>query len=95
MNSKNKIDIIFGDYDLDGDEFLAQNTKIRITTMIDQNVLVALKDIAEKKEIGYQTLINSVLKKFVQLPSSSAKENLNLSEARIRKIVREELKKAR
>lgn len=36
--------------------------KVRITTMIDGDVLLALKDEAEQKRIAYQTLLNQILR---------------------------------
>lgn len=92
MNTKNK-DIKFGTVELDPDEFLPHNVKVRVTTFIDDDVLSELKAIAEKKKTKYQTLLNSVLKSFVENSSAKSGRLRVLDEPAVRKIVRDELKK--
>ncbi len=90
MTFKNK-KITFGNVDLPIDEFEPKNVKIRITTMLDESILNALKVLAKKNGQKYQTLINSILKNFIQQNLST--RNPRDFEARVRKIVRDELKK--
>jgi len=88
---KNKKDIKYGNVELDPDEFLPQNVKVRITTFVDQDILDKLKEIAEEKKVKYQTLLNSVLRSFVEQQQPLGKTSLD--EVSIRRIVREEIKK--
>lgn len=39
-----------------------KNSKVRITTFIDGDVLLELKRMAEKKGMAYQSLLNSILR---------------------------------
>ena len=69
---------------LDSDEADSKYVKILISTRLDENVLKAVKSAAAEQGIGYQTLINQVLKDhFIG----------NSEEEKIRRIVREELKR--
>ncbi len=69
---------------LDLDEFDPKYIKVLISTRLDENVLQAVKSAALERGIGYQTLINQTLKdRFLG----------NTEEEKIRRIVREELKK--
>jgi predicted DNA binding CopG/RHH family protein len=69
---------------LDEDEIDSKYVKVLISTRLDENVLKAVKSEAAEQGIGYQTLINQVLKdRFLG----------NTEEEKIRRIVREELKK--
>lgn len=62
MSKKSKMN--YGKKDvLTPDDLDMKKAKIRITTMIDANVYDALKLEASGKDIGYQTLINSILSK--------------------------------
>jgi len=88
MNGKNK-NIKYGDFDLDLDEFNPKNIKIRVTTFLDEDVLNALKEIAIKNNLKYQTLLNQILRNYL-----FAKKNPKLiTIKKVRQIVREELKK--
>ena len=61
MSTKNKKkDIEYGKVELDELEFDPRKVKVRITTMVDEDVLNALKDIASSKGEKYQTLLNKV-----------------------------------
>lgn len=60
--------------------------KTRITIMLDNEILKNFRLRAENEGFGYQTLINQVLKNYI---TSSL-----LTEETLRKIIREELKKA-
>ena len=48
MSTKNK-DILIGKIEIDENEFASQHTKIRVTTMLDEDALIGLKKIANKK----------------------------------------------
>ena len=51
---------------LDADEFDPKYTKVLISTRLDGQVLEAVKAAAAERGVGYQTLINQVLKdKFI------------------------------
>lgn len=58
--------------------------KVLISTRLDEEVLKAVKKASLERGIGYQTLINQTLKdKFIG----------NVEEEKIRRIVRDEMKK--
>ena len=57
--------------------------KSRITIMLDNMVIEAFKDLAEKKGIGYQTLINKALRECL--------EKIPVNEETLRTVIREEL----
>jgi uncharacterized protein (DUF4415 family) len=90
MTSKTK-DIIYGDVELDDTEFEPRHVKVRVTTMIDEDVVTALRRIAEEKGQKYQTLLNQVLRAFVQ--KNAVRRLSPITERRIRTIVREEMRK--
>lgn len=60
--------------------------KTRITLYLDDDILANLREQAETQGMGYQTLINEVLKQYIQSPSERP-----LTEADLRRILREEL----
>jgi len=66
----------------------AENTKgkIRITTYLDADVLDFLKARGESENKGYQTVLNELLRK--QFETEKPLEDI------LRKVIREELKKA-
>ncbi len=94
MNTKNK-DIIIGKVEIDDGEFSPQNTKIRVTTMLDEDALVGLKEIAQKKGVKYQTLLNKIVRSYVHDSHVPYGKKEELTEETVRKIVKEELKKKR
>ena len=57
--------------------------KTRITIMLDNFVIKAFRDMAEKEGIGYQTLINRTLRNNLQ--------NDPVTEDTLRKVLREEM----
>lgn len=93
MSIKNKKDIIYGTVELSPDTFTPQNVKERITTMVDQDALVAFKKAAKERNMKYQTLLNQVIRAFVGLGEEDMRRKMDISEERIRRIVRDELKK--
>jgi predicted transcriptional regulator len=90
MTTKNK-DLVFGDVELDDVEFEPRHVKVRVTTMLDEDVLKALKKIARSKGQKYQTILNQVLRAFVE--RKKERKLIPVGERRIREIVREEMRK--
>jgi hypothetical protein len=62
--------------------------KTRITMYLDDEVLNEFRDRAETAEVGYQSLINEALKKYIQSPTEAGKP---LTPEDRRRILREEL----
>jgi predicted DNA binding CopG/RHH family protein len=60
-------------------------TKLSITARLDMDIVSWLRKEADKKGLPYQTLMNSILKEVMQ--------GTLLSEATLRKVIREELSK--
>ncbi|RUS92263.1 hypothetical protein DSM106972_099640 [Dulcicalothrix desertica PCC 7102] len=60
--------------------------KTRITIYLDDEILDQFREQAEIAGMGYQTLINEVLKKYLQSPSDQP-----LTQEDLRRILREEL----
>ena len=60
--------------------------KTRITIMLDNEVIKYFRSRAAKEGLGYQTLINQALKE--------KNDSSTLDEETLRKIIREELKRA-
>lgn len=67
-----------------GNKFKDAEVKVSVTTRIDPDVVAWLRKESEQKGIPYQTLINSLLKQAM---------NIHSDEARIRQIVKDEIKK--
>jgi hypothetical protein len=70
---------------------LATKGKTRITIMLDDDLLLFFRSQAESQGVGYQTLINTVLRQEFQKLSSKKKETKPLTVAALRKVIREEL----
>ena len=90
MSIKRKPKIIYGDVELPNDEFESKNVKVRVTTLIDQDVLLALKALAKKKGKKYQSLLNAILRAHIIDEPHVTRPNF---EKRVRQIVHEELRK--
>lgn len=69
-----------------GNRFEGANVKVTVTSRLDPDVVHWLRAESEKKGIPYQTLMNSILRE-------SMAGSLTDIEA-LRKVIREELKKA-
>jgi uncharacterized protein (DUF4415 family) len=69
---------------------ISSTGKTRITIYLDDDILANFREQAETKGIGYQTLINEVLKQHIQSP-----QERSLTEADLRRILREELSEIR
>lgn len=94
MTTKNKKkDIQYGNFELPDDELIGKNVKVRITTLIDKDILDSLRAYAKKKGVKYQTALNALLRSFFENSFERKKGHSTLSEAKVRRIVREELKK--
>ena len=61
--------------------------KTRITMYLDDEVLDEFRERAETAGVGYQTLINEALKKYIQSPTEEGKP---LTLVDVRRILREE-----
>ena len=90
MSTKNK-DVTYGDVELDEIEFEHRHVKVRVTPMVDEDVLFALKKIADSKGQKYQSVLNQVLRAFVE--RKKERKLVPVAEKRIREIVREEIRK--
>ncbi|ACK68732.1 conserved hypothetical protein [Gloeothece citriformis PCC 7424] len=64
--------------------------KTRITIYLDDDILDNFRQQSETRGIGYQTLINEALKQYIKSPSEQS-----LTEADLRRILREELSQIR
>ena len=93
MITRNKKDIQHGVVEVEEDEFLPQNVKVRVTTMLDEDALQGLKHIAEEKGVKYQTLLNQIIRSYVFEPRKPYQVKQNLTEDAVRRIVKDELKK--
>ena len=89
MNGK-KNNIKFGNLELDDQEFESKNVKVRITTYIDEDILLALKKLAKQRGDKYQSLLNSILRSYFE---TNSKKPAKITEQKIRQIVQEELEK--
>ncbi len=68
---------------------IKQKGKTRITIYIDDEVLDEFRSRAEQAGIGYQTMMNEALKTFL------GKNEKPITEAVLRKVIREELSASR
>lgn len=66
---------------------VSQKSKTRITIYIDNDVINEFRNRAEAAGYGYQTMINEVLRQYIQ------KSDKPLDESVIRRVIREELRK--
>ncbi|MBD2653023.1 BrnA antitoxin family protein [Synechocystis sp. FACHB-383] len=81
------------EYDFSGGKrgaMIPSQGKTRITIYLDNDVLDHFRAEAEAKGMGYQTLINQVLKQSIQSPSEQS-----ITETDLRRILREELSETR
>ncbi|GJQ56869.1 MAG: CopG family transcriptional regulator [Rubrivivax sp. SCN 71-131] len=72
---------------------IASPGKTRITIMLDDDVIEHFRAKAEAQGIGYQTMINAVLRSALQETRGKGKANEDrpLTVAVLRKVLREEL----
>tara|TARA_Y100000588_G_C13869889_1_gene759847 strand:- start:229 stop:474 length:246 start_codon:yes stop_codon:yes gene_type:complete len=64
---------------------VAQNGKTRIAIYLDNEVIKAFRTRAENEGSGYQTMINQILREYLN------KREAPLDEAMLRRVLREEL----
>ena len=70
-------DIVYSDKDkLSDDEFEPKYVKHRISILIPEDVLNHYREMAKKEGIGYQTLINKVLRENMNANNSNLEERL-------------------
>jgi uncharacterized protein (DUF4415 family) len=87
--SKTK-NISYGTFETDDSEFHPKNVKVRITTMIDLDVLRSLKEAAKKRNTRYQTLMNEVLRQFItSAQSHAAGRKYRLSKSQLADVAQE------
>ena len=65
--------------------------KTRITIMLDDDVIEHFRAQAEAEGVGYQTLINALLRGAVTAPKRARPGDKPLTVATLRKVLREEL----
>jgi uncharacterized protein (DUF4415 family) len=65
--------------------------KTRITIMLDDDVIEHFRAQAETEGVGYQTLINAVLRKAATAKTKAKAEDKPLTVATLRRVLREEL----
>ena len=70
---------------------IASPGKTRITIMLDDDVIEHFRAQAEVEGIGYQTLINALLRKALTASGKSKADDKPLTVATLRRILREEL----
>lgn len=70
---------------------IASPGKTRITIMLDDDVIEHFRTQAEAEGIGYQTLINTLLRKALTGSGKSKADDKPLTVATLRRILREEL----
>jgi hypothetical protein len=70
---------------------IASPGKTRITIMLDDEVIEHFRKQADSEGIGYQTLINALLRKAVASAKKSRPEDKPLTIAALRRVLREEL----
>jgi uncharacterized protein (DUF4415 family) len=64
MSTKNKA-LKYGKVELDADEFDKKHCKVRVTMMIDEDVVESFRSEAVKRHVGYQTLMNQKLRESI------------------------------
>ena len=83
----------YGFAEVDLSALKADEVKIRISTFLDEDVLLGLKKIATHRGTRYQTLMNTVLRSFVESSFAHHSKKPSPFEDAVRKIVQDELKK--
>lgn len=65
--------------------------KTRITIMLDDDIIEHYRAKAEAEGAGYQTMINAALRAALNQSRSKSRDDRTLTEAVLRKVLREEL----
>jgi len=66
---------------------ISQRGKTRITIYVDNDVLETFRNRAEASGMGYQTMINQALRKYLD------KSGIVMNETTLRRVIREELER--
>lgn len=72
---------------------VASPGKTRITIMLDDDVIEHFRARAEAEGVGYQTLINALLRKAAKDAGKSAPQAAPLTVATLRRVLREEMQR--
>jgi uncharacterized protein (DUF4415 family) len=59
---RRKAKIEYGTVEIPEEAFLPRNVKVRVTMMVDGDIVQAFREAAAKRGIGYQTLMNEKLR---------------------------------
>ena len=70
---------------------IASPGKTRITIMLDDDVIEHFRARADAEGVGYQTLINALLRSSVTKPRRARADDKPLTVATLRRVLREEL----
>ena len=70
---------------------IASPGKTRITIMLDDDVIEHFRQRADSEGVGYQTLINALLRKAAANAKKSKPDDKPLTIAALRRVLREEL----
>ena len=70
---------------------ISSASKTRITIMLDDDVIEHFRSHAEAQGVGYQTLMNVLLRKSVVVSRKAKVEDKPLTVAILRRVLREEL----
>lgn len=62
MNTKNRPNIRYGNVEISDDELAPSAARRRISIMIPEDVLARLRAMASRDGLGYQTLVNQLLR---------------------------------
>ncbi len=85
--------INFGKVEVSDDDFAPSAVRRRISIMIPEDVLEKLRQSANREGIGYQTLINKILRDKVSKSAESTSMNVSISKAQLR-VLQQCLKEA-
>ena len=83
MTTKNK-SIKYGKVELDADGFDKKYAKVRVTMMVDEDVVDAFRAEAAKRHMGYQTLMNQKLRDSIS--GETVSKGLNWKESCLKKL---------
>lgn len=81
MSTTKKKNIRYGNVEIGPEEFHPKNVKVRISIMIDEDILLAFKAAADDRSIGYQTLMNQKLRDCMGDIGRSIEDRLSALEA--------------
>lgn len=73
MSTKNKKPVKYGKVELDADEFDPKYRKVRVTMMVDEDIVEAFRVEAVRRHVGYQTLMNQRLRESLSSETSLEK----------------------